>query len=101
MKSLSLTRNSSQLTQSTRRAMSACAQYLGTMLEEVGFEVRYYELSDNVRHLSPNLRAATKNYRSALPEMSIPFRWAFHRGARMLLPVRHMATNFTDAGLRI
>jgi len=49
------------------------------MLEEVGFEVRYYELSDNVRHLSPNLRAATKNYRSALPEMSIPFRWAFHR----------------------
>ena len=102
MKSLSLTRKLLSVnTVNPPGNERACAQYLGTMLEEVGFEVRYYELSDNVRHLSPNLRAATKNYRSALPEMSIPFRWAFHRGARMLLPVRHMATNFTDAGLRI
>src|SRR5258705_3665996 len=36
----------------------------------------------NVRHLSPDLRARTKNYRSALPDISIPFRWAYHRGPK-------------------
>ena len=44
MKSLSLTRKLLSVnTVNPPGNERACAQYLGTMLEEVGFEVRYYE----------------------------------------------------------
>ena len=47
MKSLSLTRKLLSVnTVNPPGNERACAQYLGTMLEEVGFEVRYYEFAD-------------------------------------------------------
>ena len=102
MKSLSLTRKLLSVnTVNPPGNERACAQYLGTMLEEVGFEVRYYEFADKRSTLVARLAGADEKLPICFTGHLDTVPLGVSPWAKDALPVREMATNFTDAGPRI